>query len=224
MDREEVRPHHQFRQRLDPLLEWIDAFIYIAVAALVFVAAVALGLLIGWRAASYGHTTQGETAPLTNGTATARGNDIPDRSDLPAPPNSGRAAGANRSTPNSAIPEGGLMVTQNGRVIYRSPADASSSATPNSAIDHHLPRLVHRVEPKYPEDARTQHIQGAVVLELQVLGNGEVGKVTAISGNPLLTQAAIEAVKQWRYQPYAREGKAVESQARVSINFVLPPS
>jgi protein TonB len=80
------------------------------------------------------------------------------------------------------------------------------------------------VEPQYPADAKARHIQGPVVLDIQVLGDGAVGNVAVVSGDPLLTQSAINAVKQWRYQPESANGQAIESQARVTVKFTLPES
>jgi len=51
-----------------------------------------------------------------------------------------------------------------------------------------------------------------------------VGNVAVVSGDPLLTQSAIDAVKQWRYQPESANGQAIESQARVTVKFTLPGS
>jgi protein TonB len=84
--------------------------------------------------------------------------------------------------------------------------------------------LIHRVEPQYPAEAKARHIQGPVVLDIQVMGDGAVGKVAVVSGDPLLTQSAIDAVKQWRYQPELENGREIESQARVTVKFTLPES
>ncbi len=44
-----------------------------------------------------------------------------------------------------------------------------------------------------------------------------------MSGNPVLAEAAVNAVRQWKYQPYFVDGRSVESQTRVTINFLLAP-
>jgi TonB family protein len=83
-------------------------------------------------------------------------------------------------------------------------------------------RLIHRVEPEYPAGAREQHIQGVVVLEVQIGTDGNIQNLTVIEGNPILSQAAVAAVKQWRYQPYSIGGSLVPMQTRITINFALP--
>src|SRR5271166_5751786 len=84
--------------------------------------------------------------------------------------------------------------------------------------------LLNRVEPEYPDDARQQGMQGAVVLDLRVGKNGAVQDVVLVSGQPLLAEAAIAAVKQWRFQPQTVNGKAVEMQTRIALRFALHTS
>lgn len=74
--------------------------------------------------------------------------------------------------------------------------------------------LISRVEPEYPEAARQQGIQGAVVLEVRIGLDGAVQDVKAVSGQQVLADAAIAAVKQWRFK-----AQTVESQTRVTLNF-----
>jgi len=80
------------------------------------------------------------------------------------------------------------------------------------------------VEPEYPPEARTQHIQGAVVLDVQIGGDGAVHNIAVVEGNSLLAEAAVQAVRQWRYQPFSVDGQSVEMQTRITIRFTLPPT
>jgi periplasmic protein TonB len=81
--------------------------------------------------------------------------------------------------------------------------------------------LIHDVAPQYPPEAGRARIEGAVVL-LAVIGkDGSVQDVRVESGLPLLAQAAIEAVRQWRYRPYLVNGEPVEVDSRITINFTL---
>jgi protein TonB len=82
--------------------------------------------------------------------------------------------------------------------------------------------LLHRVEPDYPEAARQQRVQGTVVLDLRMGQDGRVREVTAVSGPPLLAQAATAAVKQWRFKPRLVGGHPAEMQTRIALNFQLP--
>jgi TonB family protein len=62
--------------------------------------------------------------------------------------------------------------------------------------------LVHKVNPKYPQEAKHARIQGAVVLKVLLDKEGKPQEVTTVSGAQELAEAAIDAVKQWRYKPY----------------------
>jgi protein TonB len=81
--------------------------------------------------------------------------------------------------------------------------------------------LVHDVAPKYPPEAGRARIEGTVVL-LAVIGkDGSVEDVRVEKGLPVLAQAAIEAVRQWRYRPYLLNGEPVEVDSQITINFAL---
>ena len=81
--------------------------------------------------------------------------------------------------------------------------------------------LIHDVAPQYPPEAGRERIEGTVVL-LAVIGkDGAVREVRVKSGLPLLAQAAIDAVKQWRYKPYLMNGEPIEVDSQITINFNL---
>jgi len=81
--------------------------------------------------------------------------------------------------------------------------------------------LVYDVAPKYPPEAGRARIEGIVVL-LAVIGkDGTVQDIRLEKGLPVLAQAAIEAVKQWRYRPYLLNGEPVEVDSQITINFNL---
>jgi TonB family protein len=82
--------------------------------------------------------------------------------------------------------------------------------------------LVRRVAPIYPPLARQARIQGTVVLGIVINKDGEVRDVQLVSGHPLLSPAAIEAVKQWRYRPYVSDDKAVDVETVVRVSFRMP--
>ncbi len=83
-------------------------------------------------------------------------------------------------------------------------------------------RLAHGVPPKYPAEARSSDAQGTVVLKEVVDESGKVAGVRLVEGNAALADAAIKAVKQWRYRPYERDGKALPFQTVVIIDFQRP--
>ena len=81
--------------------------------------------------------------------------------------------------------------------------------------------LVYDVAPKYPAEAGRAGIEGTVVLMAVIGKDGTVQDVRVQSGLSVLAQAAIEAVKQWRYRPYLLNGEPVEVDSQVTINFNL---
>lgn len=84
--------------------------------------------------------------------------------------------------------------------------------------------IIDKEPPTFPEAAIKSGIQGSVVLKLVVAQTGEVKDVSIISGNPILAQAASDAVKKWKYKPYTVDGAPVEMETEVSINFHLKSS
>jgi len=80
-------------------------------------------------------------------------------------------------------------------------------------------RLIHRVEPAYPPEVRSQGVEGTVVLKTMVNESGTVERVRLVEGNPTLAEPAISAVKQWRYKPFVRDGKAKPFQTIVLLDI-----
>ena len=81
------------------------------------------------------------------------------------------------------------------------------------------PKLMHSVVPDYPDIAKTASVQGTVVLDTTIDDKGNVLNVRAISGPMLLRQAAIDALKQWRYEPSRLDGQPISVEMTVSIQF-----
>jgi len=82
--------------------------------------------------------------------------------------------------------------------------------------------LLAKVQPSYPEQALRAGMQGPVVLQAWIGRDGTIRDLKLVRGSLLLGQAAYQAVKQWRYQPYLLNGKPVEAQTLVTIDFRLP--
>jgi TonB family protein len=82
--------------------------------------------------------------------------------------------------------------------------------------------LIHKVDPAYPLQARAQRIAGPVVLEILLGKDGRIRNISAVSGNPQLVTAAVEAVRQWRYSPTLLDGNPIEATKRVTVVFKLP--
>ena len=83
------------------------------------------------------------------------------------------------------------------------------------------PKVVHRVAPEYPPLAQQARLQGLVILEAHVDTSGRVQSVTVLRGQPLFDEAAVAAVKQWRYMPLLLNGQPQEFILTVTVNFNL---
>lgn len=86
--------------------------------------------------------------------------------------------------------------------------------------------LLSRVEPVYPPIAKAAHVQGSVLLHVDVDESGQVTNVEVIGGPPMLRQAAADAVKRWTYKPFDGDGTAKAVKVVVSVPFSLgiPPA
>lgn len=82
--------------------------------------------------------------------------------------------------------------------------------------------LMQKILPSYPEKAIREKLQGPVVLQAFIARDGTIQDLKLIRGSLLLGQAAYNAVRQWRYQPYLINGRAVEAQTLVTVDFKLP--
>jgi periplasmic protein TonB len=85
------------------------------------------------------------------------------------------------------------------------------------------PKLTHAAKPVYPPDAMRNFITGDVRISAEVGADGHVGKVTVISGPAALRAAAIEAMKQYEYEPATKGGKPIPSQVTTTIKFWFDP-
>jgi len=84
-------------------------------------------------------------------------------------------------------------------------------------------KLLKRVQPAYPTAAREARIQGAVRLHVIIGKDGSIMQLEVISGHPLLVQSALDAVRQWVYEPTLLQGKPVEVDTTIDVIFQLSP-
>ena len=82
--------------------------------------------------------------------------------------------------------------------------------------------LLTRVKPIYPPQAVQMHKQGMVLLSANISKNGSISDTKLIKGDPILAQAALTAVKQWKYKPYTLNGQPIDVQTQIAVNFKLP--
>jgi TonB family protein len=91
---------------------------------------------------------------------------------------------------------------------------------PDSRPVNRQPVLVKRTDPVYPPEAKAAGITGMVMLRAKIDKEGRVTDVQALTGAPVLRQAAIDALTQWRYRPSVINGEPVESETQITLNFV----
>jgi protein TonB len=82
-------------------------------------------------------------------------------------------------------------------------------------------RALFQPQPVYPPLARMARIQGKVILQAILAQDGTVQDLKVISGHPLLVQAALDAVRTWRYQPTLLNSEPVEVLTEIDVNFIL---
>jgi protein TonB len=81
--------------------------------------------------------------------------------------------------------------------------------------------LVQSTPPAYPPLAKTAHVAGTVELHATIATNGTIKDLRAVNGPVMLRQAAVDAVKNWRYQPYKLNNQPVEVETTINIVFTL---
>jgi periplasmic protein TonB len=82
--------------------------------------------------------------------------------------------------------------------------------------------VIKKVSPSYPSTALRMRTEGTVQLLATVSKDGDITHIKVLSGDPQLTKAATDAVKQWKYKPYLLNGEPVEIQTQITVNFKLP--
>jgi TonB family protein len=92
---------------------------------------------------------------------------------------------------------------------------ASALGFPVQQREQQQLKAIQKVDPEYPEEARAAGVDGKVVVEVTIEETGEVSKAKVISGHRLLQQAAVDAVKQWRFS------NPLKSQAVVQLTIVF---
>ncbi|PYV50539.1 MAG: energy transducer TonB [Acidobacteria bacterium] len=133
------------------------------------------------------------------------------------PPMSGVVGGVPGGVP------GGQMNGVIGGIISNAPMAVPKVAVQRVRVSQGVTQgmVLHKVQPTYPPLARTARVQGSVLLAAVIGKDGTIQNLHVISGHPLLTQAALEAVRQWRYRPYILNGEPVEVDTQVTVNFTL---
>lgn len=141
------------------------------------------------------------------------------KEDEAPPPSTGVVGGVPGGIPGGQM--GGVI----GGIISSTPVAVPKIATPtrirvSSGVTQGL--LVRKVEPTYPQMAKIARVQGAVLLAALIGKDGTIQNLHVVStASPLLNQAALDAVKQWKYKPYILNGEPVEVDTNITVNFTL---
>jgi protein TonB len=136
------------------------------------------------------------------------------------PPVSGVVGGVPGGVP------GGSMNGVMGGIIGNTPIAVPKVAVQRVRVSQGVTAglVIHKVQPNYPPLAKTARVQGTVQLAAIIGKDGTIQNLHVVSGHPLLTQAALDAVKQWRYKPYILNGEPVEVDTTIAVNFTLSGS
>jgi periplasmic protein TonB len=122
--------------------------------------------------------------------------------------------GTNHTTGATGLRE--ILGNGSGPVI---PENPGSKHTIASVLERGV--VVSRVQPVYPHLAIVNRIQGSVHINAIISSTGALESVRAVSGDLTLARAALDAVRQWRFRPYVLNGKPIEVQTEVIVNFTL---
>jgi periplasmic protein TonB len=108
--------------------------------------------------------------------------------------------------------------------LKTTPSSAPGSSLEPSTIPEEVSRdlVLHRVDPDYPAQALHQHLEGPVVLQVSVAKDGTIQDLKLVKGYFILARAAFDAVKQWRFKPYSPNGRPIDFQTYVTLNFKYP--
>lgn len=114
------------------------------------------------------------------------------------------------------------VATAESEIAAARAAAAAAAKGPELVAAASLNKIRH-VDPRYPQAARSRELAGWVDLEITVRTDGSVDGITVVQSDPaeVFDQAAMDAVRQWRYEPVVRNGKAVAQRTRVRIRFQI---
>lgn len=131
-----------------------------------------------------------------------------------------RPSDLNKQSDNPVAPIG----PGNGRALPSNLFDSGNSNPPAQPKPPRVSRsmdamLINKVIPDYPTIARLAGVQGDIKLHAIIARDGTIQSLTITSGPPMLQEAALKAVQQWRYRPYMLNGEAVEVETIITVSF-----
>jgi TonB family protein len=127
-------------------------------------------------------------------------------------------AGNSRSTVHLSSPE--KVRVANGsvdsKVARRAPATLASQRVTLQNTSAPQPK-----EPAYPLLGRQMKVQGSVLLQAFIAADGTIRDLRVLSGPAILASAAREAAQRWQFKPYLQNGRPVETEAKITVNFTI---
>jgi TonB family protein len=143
--------------------------------------------------------------------------------DEPSGNTSGPGFGSTNIPGGGAGPGGGFIPggSNNGPPSFSIPVPAAPEKPRLMSEGVMEAALIHKVQPQYPDAARLMHVAGTVRLRAVIGKDGSVTELEVLSGNPILVQAAVAAVRDWRYRPTRLNEEAVEVETYITVNFIL---
>jgi protein TonB len=119
------------------------------------------------------------------------------------------------AAPSRVLPETPVKTDDTAAYITSNAAERAEVSADTSEV------VSHSVTPGYPTLARQMKVQGSVVLMALIGRDGLIQDLHVLSGPPILANAAQEAVRQWHFKPHYQGIQAVETQARITVNFTI---
>src|SRR5439155_26654898 len=120
-----------------------------------------------------------------------------------------------QSSPPTSSPENASKPDAN--------ASSAINGTPTTPADSTKLEPIKIVKAVYPQSARAEKIEGRVIIKITVTETGDVDDAEVISGNPILAAACLDAVKQWKFKPFIKNGNPVRVAANLPFEFKVPP-
>jgi protein TonB len=220
------------------------------IVAVVSALVIGVGYLAKTRLAVHQHATpeikaetQGTTAPSAEGQGENRGTMQPTPADTKTSADQTSPSSTPTSSPSDDTPakhgdatQGDVASNGAGGLTAQQPPAAPQPTGPSQPAQPEAPqrirvspadqegKLVYKPAPKYPDVAGDAHVEGTVLLDAVFGADGRVQDVKLINGHPLLVPAAMNAVRRWRYRPTVVNGKPVEVQTEIAVNFNLRPT
>jgi TonB family protein len=129
---------------------------------------------------------------------------------------------SDKATPGEprSIPAGSTKQPDSSEFLSAKGSSPGSSAPVSQRVSGG--RLLNQVPPVYPAQALLLRLEGTVILAATIMEDGTVGDIRAVDGPPVLAESAMNAVKNWRYEPYELDGKPVKNEIRINVDFKFP--